>query len=184
MKNFTTSIVSIILTVFLLTACGTAIQPVQTSVNEPLESFSSEQLGFCFYYPKGYTQTPNSDIVGIVAPDLSGTDMKGRFWIEISDSYGRNAEKVADEDMTYAVTQQGVPLEDLGRWTVTLGDEQAVVLDGMPGQDLQRRVYVVHQQTLYVLAFMPTRSENMVASNQMEELFAAITNSWAWSPCE
>jgi hypothetical protein len=72
---------------------------------------------------------------------------------------------------------------DVGRWTVMLDGEQAVVLDGMPGQDLQRRVYVMHQQTLYILAFMPTRSENKAADDQMETLYAAITNSWAWPPC-
>jgi hypothetical protein len=103
--------------------------------------------------------------------------MKGLFWLEISDSYNRTAEKIADQDMTYAT---GV---DVGRWTVTLGGEQAVVLDGMPGQDLQRRVYVVHQQTLYVLAFMPTRTENKAAGDQMEALYTSVTNSWAWSPC-
>jgi hypothetical protein len=79
--------------------------------------------------------------------------------------------------MTYAA---GV---DVGRWTMTLGGEPAVVLDGMPGQDLQRRVYVVHQQTLYVLAFMPTRSENKAANDQTEALYTAVTSSWAWSPC-
>ncbi len=84
---------------------------------------------------------------------------------------------IADQDMTLAA---GV---DVGRWTLTLGGEQAVVLDGMPGQDLQRRVYVVHQQTLYVLAFMPTRTENKLANDQMEALYAAVMNSWAWSPC-
>jgi hypothetical protein len=121
--------------------------------------------------------------VGIAAPDLPGSDVKGLFWLEISDSYNRTAEKIADEDMTYAVAQQSVPLENLGRWTVTLGGEEAVVLDGMPGQELQRRVYVVRGQTLYVLAFWPARSENKAASEQMEALYATVTSSWAWSPC-
>ena len=79
--------------------------------------------------------------------------------------------------MTYA---SGV---DVGRWTVTLGGEQAVVLDGMPGQDLVRKVYIVRQQTLYILIFSPTRSQNAAASNQMEALYAAVTSSWAWFPC-
>ncbi len=103
--------------------------------------------------------------------------MRGLFWLEISDSYNRTAEKIADQEMTSAA---GL---DVGRWTVMLDGEQAVVLDGMPGQDLQRRVYVVHQQTLYILAFMPTHSENKAAEDQMEALYAAITNSWSWSPC-
>ncbi len=153
--------------------------PAQTSVNDTVElsSSDSDRLGLCFSYPQGYTQLPSTDIVEIVAPDIPGTDTKGLFWLEISDAYGRTAEKIADEDMT---TAAGV---DVGRSTVMIGGEPAVVLDGMPGQDLQRRVYVVHQQTLYVLAFMPTRSENKAASDQMEALYNAVTSSWAWSPC-
>jgi hypothetical protein len=142
-----------------------------------LVSSDSDRLGLCFSYPQGYIQLPNNDTVEIVASDLPGTDTKGLFWLEISDSYDRTAEKIADEDMTFAA---GV---DLGRWTLMLGDEQAVALDGMPGQDLQRWVYVVHEQTLYVLAFMPTRSENKTVSDQMEALYTAVTSSWAWSPC-
>jgi hypothetical protein len=142
-----------------------------------LVSSDSDRLGLCFSYPQGYTQLPNTDTVEIVASDPPGTDTNGLFWLEISDSYDRTAEKIADEDMTFAAGS------DVGRWTVTLDGEQAVVLDGMPGQDFQRRVYVVHEQTLYVLAFMPTRSENKVVSDQMEALYTAVTNSWAWSPC-
>ena len=153
--------------------------PAPTSVNGAVElsSSDSDRLGLCFSYPQGYTQLPNADAVEIVAPDLSGTDTKGLFWIEISDAYGRTAEKIADEDLTFAA---GV---DVGRWTMTVGGEEAAVLDGMPGQDPQRRVYVVHEQTLYVLAFMPTRSENKAANDQLEALYSAVINSWAWSSC-
>jgi hypothetical protein len=151
--------------------------PTQTSMNDTAELFSSDRLGLCFSYPQGYTQIPYNDTVEIAAPDLPGSDMKGLFWLEISDSYNRTAEKIADQDITSVAGLNPV------RWTVTLGGEQAVVLDGMPGQDFQRRVYVVHKQTLYVLAFMPTRSENKAANDQVEALYAAVTSSWAWSPC-
>ena len=157
--------------------------PVQTIMNDPVESFSSNRLGLCFSYPQGYTQIPSNDTVEIAAPDLPGSDVKGLFWLEISDSNNRTAEEIADEDKQYAVTQQGVPNENLDRWMLSLGGEQAVVLDGMPGQELQRRVYVVHQQTLYVLAFWPIRSENKAAGDQMEALYTTVTNSWVWSPC-
>jgi len=151
--------------------------PAQTSVNDAAELFSSDRLGLCFSYPQGYTQIPNIDAVEIAAPDLPGSDVKGLFWLEISDSYNRTTEVIADQDMTYA------PGLDVGRWTVTIGGEQAEVLDGMPGQELQRRVYIVHQQSLYVLAFWPARSENKAASEQMEALYTAVTSSWVWSPC-
>ena len=165
---------------------SSGIEPAVEKFANETEFFSSDQLGLCFSYPQGYTQISYDDpmvSVGIAASDLPGTDTKGRFWLEISDSYNRTAERIADEDMTYAVDQQGVPLENLGRWTVTLGGEQAVVLDGMPGQDLVRRVYIVRQQTLYVLNFSPARSENKATGDQMEALYTMVTNSWAWSPC-
>jgi len=155
---------------------------VISTLSFPSELFSSDSLGLCFSYPQGYTQI-SADAVEIVAPDLPGSDVKGFFWLEISDSKNRTAEQIADEDMTYTVDQQGVPLENLGRWIVTIGGEQAVVLDGMPGQNLQRRVYVVREQTLYMLGFWPARSENQAAGDQMEALYAMVTNSWTWSPC-
>ena len=150
---------------------------VISTLSFPDEWFSSDRLGLCFSYPQGYAQLPYNDAVEIVAPDLPGSDGRGLFWLEISDAYNRTAEKIADQEMTYAA---GL---DVGRWNVTLGGEEAVVLDGMPGQDLQRRVYVVRGQTLYILAFMPTRSENKAASDQMEALYTAVTSSWGWSPC-
>jgi hypothetical protein len=151
--------------------------PAQTSVNDTEELFSSDRLGLCFSYPQGYEQIPYNDAVQIAAPRLGLGDQFGLFWLEISDSQNRTAEEVADQEENYVAGLNP------GRWTVTLGGEQALVLDGMPGQNLVRRVYIVHQQTLYILTFSPTRSENMAASDQMEALYAAVTSSWAWSPC-
>jgi len=151
--------------------------PTQTSVNETTEISSGDQLGLCFSYPQGYSELPYNDSVQIVAPSLGPGAEVGLFWLEISDSYNRTAEKIAEQDMTFAAGLS------VGRWNLTLDGEQAVVLDGMPGQDLVRRVYAVHQQTLYILTFSPTRSENAAAGEQMETLYDLITNSWAWSPC-
>ena len=79
--------------------------PDQASVNDKTELFSSDQLGVCFSYPKGYTQNPYSDTVQIAAPILPGAAMFGLFWLEMSDAYDRTAEKIADEE----VTMQGAP---------------------------------------------------------------------------
>ena len=153
--------------------------PALTSGNDTAKTFSSDQLGLCFSYPSGFGLVP-SNIVEVAALEPTGSvgsETKGLFWLEISDSFDRTAEEIADEEMTYAA---GLAVS---RWTMTIGGEEAVVLDGMPGQDFQRRVYVVHEQALYVLAFMPTRLENNAAVDQMEALYSLITKSWRWSPC-
>ncbi|MGZ6316733.1 MAG: hypothetical protein ACXWNQ_05685 [Anaerolineales bacterium] len=157
-----------------------AIEPTREQSSDlsfPTESFSSDQLGLCFSYPQGYQQIPSGNSIEIAAPDLPGSGVKALFWLEISNAYDRSAETIAAQDMTLAAGA------DIGRSTIMLGGQPAVVLDGMPGQDLQRTVYAVRQPTLYILAFMPTRSENQAASEQMETLYAAVTGSWAWSAC-
>ncbi len=157
-----------------------AIEPTSEQPSNPsfpTESFSSDRLGLCFSYPQGYKQIPNGDSIEIAAAEPAGSDVKGLFWLEISDAYGRSVETIADQEITLAGGT------GISRSTVMLGGEPAVVLDGVPGQDLQRRVYVVREPTLYILAFMPTRSENRATSEQMESLYAAVTGSWAWSPC-
>lgn len=142
-----------------------------------LAASDSDRLGFCFSYPAGYTQLPSNDMVEVVSPEIPGTDLRPMFWIETGDPYNRTAQVIAEQDMQLAGIQGITPI------SLTVGGEQAVALDGMPGQDMQRRVYVVHGQKLYVLAFMPTRSENAEASAQMEALYSAVINSWAWTPC-
>ncbi len=157
-----------------------AIEPTREQSSDlsfPTESFSSDQLGVCFSYPQGYQQIPSGDSIEIAGPDLPGSGEKALFWLEIGNAYDRSAETIAAQDMTLAAGA------DIGRSTIMLGGEPAVVLDGMPGQDFQRRVYVVREPTLYILAFMPTRSEDQAAREQMDKLYAAVTSSWAWSPC-
>ena len=155
--------------------------PAETGGNDTLEVFSSDELGLCFSYPEEFDQNSSGDTFSIDTPRIPGAG-DTHFWLEISDAYDRTALRIADEDMTIAFSQ-GISRASLDWWTITLGGEEAVVVDGMPGQDLQRRVYAVRDQTLYILAFMPTRSEIQEASDQMETLYTAVTNSWSWSPC-
>src|SRR5512140_2901901 len=122
-----------------------AIEPTReqsTDLSFPTESFSSDKLGLCFSYPQGYQQIPSGDSIEIAAPGLPGSDAKGLFWLEISNAYDRSAETIAAQEMTLATGA------DIGRSTIMLGGQPAVVLDGMPGQDLQRRVYAVRPPTL------------------------------------
>jgi len=152
--------------------------PAPTDANDNVEWYSSDLLGICFSYPQGYTEMPYNDAVEVVSPGpVPGTDEIALFWLDISDAQDRTAEEVADRELA------DVPGLNPDRWTVALGGEPALVLDGMPGQDLVRRVYIVRQQTLYILTFSPARSGIEAASEQMEALYAAVTSSWAWSAC-
>jgi hypothetical protein len=155
--------------------------PATETVTTPKKVVVNEPLGFCFSYPGEYTQVPDTGVLEISAPQIPGTSTNEIFWLEISDANNRTTEEIVNQGLA------NTSGKDVGRWTVSLGGEPAQVLDGMPGQDLQRRVIIVRDASLYILAFMPTRSDNQAINHQLETLFEAITSSWVWmstgKPC-
>jgi len=164
------------------TSTAPAPQPATlTPGGTGVETVSLEALDFCFSYPKGYTLLPYGESVEIVGPQSDSVPEPGMMWIDVSNAQGRTAEGVADEELSQAAGLYPP------RYTVMLGGDEAVVLDGMPGQNLVRRVYVVHAGTLIIPTFSPYGSDNAFASDQMEALYAAATSSWVWissgAPC-
>ena len=152
-------------------AAGTC--PAQLVVNAPLD--------YCFLYPQGSTLQINGNGVEIIGPHAGqGGLVAGVVWIDVVDAPGRTAQEIADEE----VKAVGV---NPPRSTVRLGGEEALVLEGMPGQDPIRKVYIVHNGVLYTLNFTPILSENGAANAQMETLYATVISSWVWissgNPC-
>lgn len=134
-----------------------------------------EPLDLCFSVPQGYTLLPSGESVQVVGPHSGSGQQPGMMWIDVSEAQGRTAGAAADEELGSVA---GI---DPPRYSVVLGGEEAVVLDGMPGQDLVRRVYIVHAGKLIIPTFSPYGSNNAFANDQMEALYAAVTSSWVWS---
>jgi len=153
---------------------------VIATVTPPPPVVTNEQLGYCFSYPQGFTQQTYKSQVEVVGPHSGSSSQPGYAWIDAKDAQGRTAQEIADEE---AKVYGGSPL----RSTVMLDGEEALVLDGMPGQDLIRKVYIVHNGLLYMLSFSPYQSDNETASAQMEIIFESVTSSWVWmssgKPC-
>ncbi len=55
--------------------------------------------------------------------------------------------------------------------------ESAYYLGELPGQDINRRVFMVHNDVLYTLMFLPDNS-NAPAYSQMEDLYAMVINTF------
>ncbi len=146
--------------------------PAQVVTNAPLD--------YCFAYPKGFTQQTNDGQVEVVGPYSSSGPEPGLVWIDGVDAHGRTALDVANEE---ANAVGGLHPRSM----IMLGGQEALVLDGMPGQDVIRKAYIVHGGLLYTLNFSPYRSDNTTANAQMETLFTSVTSSWVWmssgTPC-
>jgi hypothetical protein len=90
---------------------------------------------------------------------VSGGDIMNhvdpRVSIDVTEAGDRTLEQVAEEMVTSYVPSG----EDVDRQSVTVGGAEGVLLDNLMGQDLNRRVAVVHNGRLYSLMMMPLSPE-------------------------
>ena len=161
-------------------ACGTtpaAQEPATPTPNTcptetaDLKLYANAQDGYCLLYPAAYALREPHFIV-INPTDVPG-DSLGDAWVDImvEPASGRTAAQVADEAI--AAVGSGFNI----RRTETLVDNaQAIIVDGLPGQDSSRMVFVVSHDRLYVLTFLPWYP-TADKSSPLEGLFDVIMSS-------
>lgn len=110
--------------------------------------------GFCLLYPVGHkVERPNPDEVALVIGGLlnSGDPRAG---ITVTPTDGRTAADYADE---IVASFEGF---EITRSDGLVAGEPAVILDNLPGQDINRRVIFSHEDRLYHIYFSPIDPEN------------------------
>jgi len=110
--------------------------------------------GYCLLYPTTHkVERPNADEVDLVIGGLlNATDPRASIRVMAAD--GRSAAAYADEIVA------GFTGFDFARSEATIAGEPAVVLDNLPGQDINRQVIFTHEGQLYHLYFSPIDPAN------------------------
>lgn len=106
--------------------------------------------GYCLLYPAQYkVEKPNpEETVLVIGGLLNAADPRAS--INVTPIDGRSAVEVAESLAAEFAAIGDVALEEIG-----LDGEPAVLLDGLPGQDTNRRLIAVHDDQLYNLLFSP-----------------------------
>ncbi len=157
---------------------GEATAPAASACPTPvtgLKLLTNRVTGFCVLYPESYSTTMQNIIV--INPTNAPGDMPGDAWVLIQseDALGRSALNVATERMSqfgegYNITSFSVPLDN----------EQAVVVEGLPGQDSTRMVFVVHANRLYTFSFAPwyPAAPGAAERTPLENLYTQVIQSF------
>lgn len=152
----------------------TAACPEPAADNQLLRHDAS---GYCFLYPLEYDVFEGDDgsITLYVGSLMNIEDPTMSVWVR--DAAGQTAEQAADEATT------GLP-EDFGhtRSETTIAGETAVVLDNMPGQDLNRRIFFVYDGRLYDLIVNRTGPEYGEIGQRAEALYQMVSESFQLVP--
>jgi hypothetical protein len=171
----------------ILAACGSATAAEGLAATPPVgdgcpaETAETRVLrqpshGYCLLYPVAYkVERPNEAETQLVIGSLLNVQ-DPRVSIATQKAEGRTAGQFADELL--ASYQQS----RVGRETVMVGGVEAVVLDQLPGQEINRRVILVQEEWLYELTFTPADATLGAAFEGMEALYDGVIKSFTFIP--
>jgi len=170
------------LSALVLSACSgadsvpAALAEAECVASEGTSVFVSESGGYCLAYPSEFDirETDNGGV--IIAQTIGEGDnipALPLMTINVSGtSEGLTIESVAD-----GLTEG---LEDFGieRSEVVLDDTSAIRLDNMPGQDINRQILVIGDDSAYTLYFAPMGADYGEQADAMDVLYETVIGSF------
>lgn len=143
-----------------------------------LEEYTNQNFGFSLSVPQGY-EVQNTFIHTVMFLAPQGTQgHRERAFLNVELAGDLTAEWLAKQAQAENANF-GIAITSA---TMTIDGETAYVLGQLPGQDLNRQVFVVHEGFLYRLTLMPDDPQAGESYQQMESLYSAIINSLRFLP--
>lgn len=139
--------------------------------------YTMEPQGYCLLYPATHQPIASSETgTDFVVGDLMNVT-EPRFSVSVSEAGGLDTATAA------AQIEADFGLPDMTtRSYVVLDGQEAVVLDNMPGQDINRRVIVVHNGRLYDLMFAPVGADYGDLATRTESVYQTVVESFTFMP--
>ena len=173
----------LILIMLALFGCTPSTGACPTPTTESKLLMNAED-GYCLLYPTEFSAGTAPYILVLNPVGAGAGDVLGDAWVSIDmeRADGRAAAQVADAEIT---SSEFVGLDlNIERTEVQVDGEQAIVVDGLPGPDAWRRVFIVHGERLYILTFLPwlPNEDNGGQPTPLENLYETIISSLHFLP--
>jgi hypothetical protein len=144
---------------------------------------SSPVAGYCFLIPANFERSEYSDVegfnLGIYGPE-STPGHRERGFVNVTevttDTLEGSVQIVVDE--VIAAMPGFTPTQS----SLTWGGVPAIRIDNLPGQDANRKIYVIYENRLYELTFVPADPGRPDAYAEMEELYTLMLDSFRFMP--
>lgn len=152
------------------TACPT--------VTSNTKLLTNTEDGYCLLYPADAVSNSNMPGWVVINPISAPGDIPGDAWfyIQVQDATGKTAAQFVDEQI--AALGEGF---NISTSEVEVGGEQGVMVDGLPGQDSNRQVFMVHHGRLYNLVFAPW-FPNAAEPTPLENLYTMVIHTFRFLP--
>jgi hypothetical protein len=137
-----------------------------------------ESQGYCLLYPATHTVTETVPGSVEIVVDSIMNHVDPRASIAVEAAQGRTVDAVAAQ----ALADYGLPAGMNNPQPITVAGESAIMIDNLPGQDLNRRLFVIHGDQLYSFFFAPIGEEGTAVREQAEVLYTTIVDSFRFLP--
>jgi hypothetical protein len=137
--------------------------------------YANQAAGYCLLYPTDFAVLEYATGIIIQRQPYGFPEPRLPFLnLEVSDAANQTAGEVADGLVAEVADLVGL---EISRSDIVVGGQQAVVLDGLPGQDFNRQVLVVREGQLYKLVFSYSEP-----GPDFEHLYDVIVSSFTFLP--
>jgi hypothetical protein len=139
--------------------------------------------GFCFLIPADFDfsefNTPDGYSIGLYGTPTA-TAHRERGFVDVREVATQTLESSVQSVISDVIA--ALPAFTPTQTSLTLGGVPAIQLDNLPGQDINRKVFAVHEGRLYQLTFMPFDANLPVAQAEMEQLYTLMISSFSFIP--
>ena len=144
-----------------------------------VQPYKNDTLGFSLFVPKDYEVPDSNTQTGIFLAPGEGhpTEDRAGAIFSVEPANGRTAEQIATQLAEKTKVEMGAGYTGAAITVMDIDGEPAYSVGGLPGQDVNRQLFIVHQDLLYTLMFIPD-STRAAAYSQMEDLYAMIVNTF------
>jgi hypothetical protein len=140
-----------------------------------IQPYQNEAYGYSLFLPKDIqVSQPDATEDLILAPGQGhpGQDRAAAF-IFVEPADGRTAEQVVE-----ALKAELGPGFNISTTAMGIDGVQALVVSGLPGQDSNRQLFMVHNDLLYHFTFVPDDPQLGDVYRQMEDIYAQVVNTF------
>lgn len=143
-----------------------------------IKPYQNDALGFSLFVPKDAQVNQGAEnYVAIVAPTGSGGH-PGIAMLTVEPANGQTSDQIVQQVIESTKAQMGAGYEVPIPTAMGIDGSLGIAVSGLPGQDVTRQLFIVHNDLLYHIIFSPEDPQAGEPYQQMEDIYAMVVNTF------
>jgi hypothetical protein len=141
-----------------------------------IQAYQNDANGYSLFLPKDdQVIESNATEVLVLAPGQGHPgETRAAAFIFVEPADGRSVEQVVEAVKAEYPIGFNITVDP----SIDIDSAKALVVNGLPGQDSNRQLFMVHSDLLYHITFVPDNPQLGDAYRQMEDIYAMVVNTF------